>query len=164
MAIDDKDLKFLKIIDEMEPTANCLRAKIAAAIVKDDEVLVKHCNDWHPEYNCQEIGCVRDKLKVESGTRREICYGICAEQWCIALAAKQGLNVDGATLYCTKHPCRVCSSLIAESGITRVVYQEGYPEVLTKFDILKDRGIVVEQGPNITYAKDADPILKEPTI
>ncbi|MBU1446221.1 hypothetical protein KKD70_03090 [Patescibacteria group bacterium] len=164
MAITDEDLKFLKIVDEMEPAAHCLRAKIAAAIVKNNEIVVKHCNDWHPEYDCSKIGCIRDEMKIESGKRREVCFGICAEQWCLAIAAKKGLSVEGSTLYCTKHPCRVCSSLIAESGIVRVVYQEGYPEVLPKFNILEDRGIIVEQGPNIIYAKNADPVLKEPTI
>lgn len=161
MAITDEDKKFLKLIDEMEPNAHCLRANIAAAIVKDGKVLVKHTNDWHPEYDCRRIGCIRDKMKIKSGQRREICYGICAEQWCLAIAAKEGISVKGATIYCTKHPCRVCSSLIAESGITRVVFQEGYPEVIPQFDILKDRGITVEQGPNIEYPKDVNPVLKK---
>lgn len=161
MAITEEDKKILKIIDEMEPKARCLRANIAAAIVKDGEILVKHTNDWHPEYDCTRIGCIRDKMKVKSGQRREICYGICAEQWCIANAAKQGVSLKGATIYCTKHPCRVCSSLIAEAGIERVVFQEGYPEVLPNFDILKDRGITVEKGPNIEYPKDVNPTLKK---
>lgn len=164
MAISDKDKKILKMLDEMEPQAHCLRAKIAAAIVKDDEVLVKHTNDWHPETNCSEIGCIRNINKVESGHEREVCYGLCAEQWCLALAAKQGVSVDGSTMYCTKHPCRVCSSLIAESGIKRVVFQEGYPDVLPNFDIFKEKGIVIEQGPNIIYSDDAEDSLKNVTI
>jgi dCMP deaminase len=160
MAISDIDRKYLATLDNKEPGANCLRAKIAAAIVKDDKILVQHCNDWHPEYDCSKIGCIRNEMNVESGTRREICYGICAEQWCLALAAKKGISVEGATIYCTKHPCRVCSSLIAEAGIVRVVYQEGYPEVLPKFDILKDRRITIEKGPNIHYPDDAPKELK----
>jgi len=100
-------------------------------------------------------------MKLKSGTRREICYGLCAEQWCIALASKLNINLKGATIYTTKHPCRVCSSLIAESGIKRVVFQEGYPEVIPHFNILKDKKIKVEQGPNIIYPKGAKPILKK---
>ena len=164
MPITEEDKKILEEIDLMEPHANCLRAKIAAAIVKDGKIICKHTNDWHPEYPCNEIGCIRNELKVESGTHREICYGICAEQWCISQAAKNGISVEGATLYCTKHPCRVCSSLIAEAGIKRVVFQEGYPEALKDFHILKARGVVVEQGPNIIYAKDAPKELKELSI
>ena len=164
MAITEEDKKFLKEIDEHEPKAHCLRAKIAAAIVKDGKMLICHTNDWHHETPCSEIGCIRNIKKVESGHEREVCYGLCAEQWCLALCAKKGISVNGATIYCTKHPCRVCSSLIAESGITRVVYQEGYPEVLPNFDILKSKGIEVEQGPNIIYPEDAEEALKSVTI
>lgn len=146
-----KDQKFLEEIDKLEPKTHCLRAQIVCMIVKNGKVLVSHGNDWLPEYNCSRIGCVRDMFQVPSGQRREICYGICAEQWCIALAAKEGINIKGATLYCTKHPCRVCASMIAVAGIKRVVYQEGYPEVLPNFDILKSEGIIVEQCPNTKF-------------
>ena len=148
MAITKKDLKFLEIIDILEPTAHCLRATIACIIVKGNKVLVKGTNDWHPEADCRKIGCIRNILKVESGTRREICYGICAEQWCVAEAAKKGISLDGATAYVTKHPCRICESLLTEAGIKRVVFQEGYPDVLHKFNLFKQHGVIVEQGPN----------------
>jgi len=164
MPITDEDKRILEEIDNLEPRANCLRAKIAAAIVKDGKILVSHCNDWHPETPCTDIGCIRNIQKVKSGSKREICYGICAEQWCLALAAKKGISVDGATIYCTKHPCRVCASMIAEAGIKRVVYQEGYPDALPNWDILESKGITVEQGPNIHYPDDAPEELKSPTI
>lgn len=160
MPITKEDKKILEMIDTMEPSAYCVRAKIAAAIVKDGKVIVKHTNDWHPEYDCTIIGCIRNKLKVKSGTRREICYGLCAEQWCLTKAAKKGISVEGATIYCTKHPCRVCSSMIAEAGIKRVVFQEGYPEAIPKFDILRDKGVIVEKGPNIKYPEDVVPALR----
>ncbi len=147
MAITPNDYNILQKIDQMEPCAHCLRAQIACMIVKNKKVLVARTNDWLPGYNCSKIGCVRDMYQVPSGHQREICYGICAEQWCIAEAARQGISVKGATLYCTKHPCRICASLIAVAGIKKVIYQEGYPEVLTNFDILKSSGIVVEQAP-----------------
>jgi len=151
MAITQEDYKFLEEIDRIEPATLCLRAQIACVIVKDGKILVKHTNDWLSGYACSKIGCVRDMYQVPSGTRREICYGICAEQWCVSLAAKQGISLEGATLYCTKHPCRVCASLVAVAGIKRVVYQEGYPEVLENFDVLGTYGIIVEQGPNTEF-------------
>lgn len=148
MAITKKDLKFLEIIDIIEPTANCLRANISCLIVKRGKILVKATNDWHPEADCRKIGCIRNILKVESGTRREICYGMCAEQWCVVEAAKKGISLEGATAYVTKHPCRICESMLTEAGIKRVVFQEGYPDVLPKFDLFKQRGVIVEKGPN----------------
>lgn len=149
--ITKKDIKFLELIDKMEPGALCLRANIAALIVKNGKVLFKHTNNWHCQYPCNKIGCIRNRRHIKSGEKREICYGMCAEQWIIAEAVKKGVSLRGATLYCTKHPCRICSSLIAESGIKRVVYQEGYPEVLPHFDILRDSKVKVERGPNTTF-------------
>lgn len=151
MPITKEDYRFLQEIDRLEPKTHCLRAQIACMIVKNGKILVQHTNDWMEGYACSKIGCVRDMYQVPSGTRREICYGICAEQWALSLAAKKGIPVEGGTLYCTKHPCRICSSMIAVAGIKRVVYQQGYPEVLPNFDILKTSGIKVEQGPNTEF-------------
>lgn len=148
MAITKKDIKFLEIIDTLEPTAHCIRANIACIFVKGDKVLVKATNDWHPELDCRKIGCIRNILKIKSGTRREICYGLCAEQWCLAQATQKGISIKGATVYVTKHPCRICESLLTEAGIKRIVFQEGYPDVLPKFHLFKRRGVKIEQGPN----------------
>lgn len=160
--INKKDCKFLQLIDKLEPSAKCLRANIAAVVVKNGKILFKHTNDWHKKYPCDKIGCIRNRLHIPSGKKREICYGMCAEQWIIAEACKRGISLKGATLYCTKHPCRICSSLIAVIGIKRVVYQEGYPEVLPKFDILKTSGVKVEKGPNTVFKSKK--IVKSHTI
>jgi len=159
MTITKKDIAFMEIIDRMEPKALCLRANIAAMFVKNGKILVKHTNDWHKEANCKRIGCIRNIKHVKSGTQREICYGMCAEQWCLSLAAKKGVSTKGATCYVTKHPCRICESLLTEAGIKRVVYQEGYPDVLPKFNLFKARKIKVEKSPHTTYKK-IDPSKK----
>jgi len=148
MAITEEDIGFLEIIDDLEPKAHCLRANVACAIVREGQILTLATNDWHPETNCAKIGCIRDIKKVKSGTRREVCYGLCAEQWAIARCAKEGISIQGATCYVTKHPCRVCESLLTESGIVRVVYQEGYPDAIDHFNLFEKRGIIVEKGPN----------------
>ncbi len=148
MAITREDIGFLEILDDLEPKAHCLRATVACALVRDGQILTLATNDWHPELTCAMIGCIRDIKKVKSGTRREICYGLCAEQWALSRCAKEGIATQGATCYVTKHPCRVCESLLAESGIVRVVFQDGYPNALDNFDLFKKRGIIVEQGPN----------------
>ena len=72
--------------------------------------------------------CLRQKLGIESGTRQEICYAIHAEQNAIIQAAKIGVSIEGATLYCTHQPCVICAKMIVNSGIRRVIYGEGYPD------------------------------------
>lgn len=149
--ITAEDKKFLELLDKAEPKALCLRAQISAMFVKNGKILVQHANDWHKEYNCSKIGCIRNEMDIPSGHRREICYGICAEQWCLALAAKDGIELNGSTLYVTKHPCRICASMVAIAGIKRIVYQEGYPVTMANFDIFKAKKIKVELGPNTKF-------------
>lgn len=155
--ITKSDIRFLERLDKKEPHAKCLRATVAAIIVKNGKILVEHTNDWHEEYNCAKGGCIRTEMNIPSGHRREVCFGICAEQWCISLAASKGISIKGSTIYVSKHPCRMCSSMIAVSGIKRVVYQEGYPEAMKNFDILAKKKIKVEIGPQTVHKSDKRP-------
>ncbi|MEG2274283.1 MAG: deaminase, partial [Clostridia bacterium] len=72
--------------------------------------------------------CMRDELNIKSGTQQEKCYAVHAEQNAIIQAAKLGVSVDGATLYCTHQPCAICTKMIINSGISRVVYKYPYPD------------------------------------
>lgn len=51
-----------------------------------------------------------------------------AEMSAICDAARIGVPVRGATLYCTTFPCHICAKHIVASGIARVVYLEPYPK------------------------------------
>ena len=59
-------------------------------------------------------------------------------------AAYHGVAIRGATLYCTNHPCIICSKMIINAGIERIVYEEGYADDLAE-QMLKESGITVEQ-------------------
>ena len=94
---------------------------------------------------CREKGvCLRRQLGIPSGTRAEVCYAIHAEQNAIIQAAKLGVNIDGATLYCTHQPCSVCAKMIVNAGIRRVVYEQGYPDSFT-LEIFGETGVQLEQ-------------------
>lgn len=147
MAITNADRKYLKLLKKLAQKSTCLRAKIGALAVKNGRVLAKGDNSPHACYDCSVIGCIRDIQQIPSGTRREICYGICAEQRLLVNAVKKGIKLKGATLYVTSHPCRVCEGLIAESGIKKVVYIKGFPDVIPVYDTLKDFGVEVVRIP-----------------
>jgi cytidine deaminase len=51
-----------------------------------------------------------------------------AEMAALMTAARLGISVRGATLFCTTFPCHMCARHIVASGITRVVYIEPYPK------------------------------------
>jgi len=94
---------------------------------------------------CKERGeCLRRKLGVASGTHAEICYAVHAEQNAIIQAARLGVSIDGATLYCTHQPCSLCTRMIINAGIRRVVYEQGYPDDFS-LQLFHDAQIPIEQ-------------------
>jgi dCMP deaminase len=64
--------------------------------------------------------------KIPSGTQQEKCRAVHAEQNAIIQAAIHGVNVSGATIYCTHQPCILCTKMIINSNIKRVVYATLY--------------------------------------
>ena len=87
---------------------------------------------------------MRRKLNIPSGTRHELCYAIHAEQNAIIQAAKLGISIEGATMYCTHQPCVICAKMIVNAGIKRIVVKEGYPDELA-VEILDEAGLKVEK-------------------
>lgn len=77
-----------------------------------------------------------DNNPVLAGTRVTsiIEFGriVHAEMSAISDAARRGLSVKGATLYCTTFPCHMCARHIIAAGIKRVVYIEPYPKSMAK--------------------------------
>lgn len=103
---------------------------VGAVITRNKRILTTGYNGASSGIkSCVEKGeCLRKMLNIPSGTRHEICYAVHAEQNAIIQAAKIGVSVEGATLYCTHQPCTICAKMIINSGISRVVFREGYPD------------------------------------
>ena len=145
---DKWDRRFMEMAQLISTWASCYQAdrKIGAVIVKDKRIMTTGYNGAPAGVRtCVERGeCLRKKLGVESGTRQELCYAVHAEQNAIIQAAKLGVSIDGATLYCTHQPCILCAKMIVNAGIRRVVYEHGYPDPFS-LEILSEAGVVVER-------------------
>lgn len=145
---DKWDKRFMEMARLIATWASCYQAerKIGAVIVKDKRIMTTGYNGAPAGIRtCVERGeCLRRKLGVESGTRQELCYAVHAEQNAIIQAAKLGVSIDGATLYCTHQPCILCAKMIVNAGIRRVVYQHGYPDAFS-LEILSEAGVLVER-------------------
>lgn len=139
------DKFYLKLLDKLENKSPCLRAHVAAIAVKNNKILGKAVNHPHKSYNLKKLGCIRQKMHIKSGTKREIGCCLCAEQYLIAEAAEKGVCLKGATLYVSKHPCRVCEGLILESGIKRVIFQESYPDPIPEINFFQNSNIHLAQ-------------------
>ncbi|HSA32531.1 MAG TPA: cytidine/deoxycytidylate deaminase family protein [bacterium] len=125
--------------------SSCLRRSVGAVLVRDKRVLATGYNGVPTGItHCSETGCLREKLKVPSGERHELCRGLHAEQNAIIQAAHHGISIEGSTLYCTTHPCIICTKMLINAGIVGVVYAEGYADDLSA-EMLKESGIAIRR-------------------
>lgn len=136
------DYYFIQIAKLVSERSTCLRRKVGAIIVKDKHIIstgyngaptgLVHCGDGIP--------CLRDKLKIPSGERQELCRGLHAEQNAVIQAALMGVSTKLATLYCTHQPCITCAKMLINAGIKRIVYIGDYPDELS-LNILNEASI-----------------------
>jgi len=132
---------FLRITDLVASRSTCLRRKVGALLVREKRILATGYNGAPQGLaHCLEIGCLREKESVPSGQRHELCRGIHAEQNVIIQAARHGVNIINSTLYCTTHPCIICTKMLINSGVAAIYYMEGYPDQLSA-DMLVEAGI-----------------------
>jgi dCMP deaminase len=137
------DQYFMDITGLVATRSSCLRRQVGALLVKDRNILATGYNGVPSGItHCQAVGCLRERLNVPSGERHELCRGLHAEQNAIIQAAKHGTNINGATLYCTTMPCIICTKMIINAGITRVIYSEGYADELAR-EMITEAGIEV---------------------
>ena len=69
-----------------------------------------------------------------------MCYAIHAEQNAVIQAAKMGISVEGATIYVTHQPCSVCTRILINAGVSRIVYLHEYPDKFS-LELLKESGV-----------------------
>ena len=140
----DIDEYFLKIATVVAERSTCRRHHIGAVAVRDKHILATGYNGAPSGLkDCLELGCLRDELGIESGTRQEICRAIHAEQNVIIQAALHGVNLDGATVYATHPPCVLCAKMLVNAKIKRFVTFGSYADDSFK-DLFQEAGIEFE--------------------
>jgi dCMP deaminase len=136
---------FMDITHLVAKRSTCLRRQVGAVLVKDKKILATGYNGAPSRLeHCLEIGCLREKQRIPSGERHELCRGLHAEQNAIIQAAYHGVEIREATIYCTNHPCIICSKMIINAGIQKVVFEAGYADALAE-EMLKESRIKVEK-------------------
>ena len=129
---DKWDKRFMQLAETVGSWSSCWQENrhVGAVIVKDKRIMTTGYNGA-PEgiKSCAEKKtCMRREMNIPSGTRQELCYAVHAEQNAVTQAARMGINISGATLYCMHQPCIICTKIIINAGIKRVVYKYGYPD------------------------------------
>ncbi len=112
--------------------STCLRRKVGAVIVKNNQVISTGYNGAPKSVpHCSITGCLRQQMNVPSGQRHELCRGVHAEQNAIVQAAVNGTSIQNAELYCTTQPCIICAKMIINSEIKRVFVAESYNDEMS---------------------------------
>ncbi|GAB7140436.1 cytidine/deoxycytidylate deaminase family protein [Deferribacterales bacterium RsTz2092] len=135
------DRYFMDLVGIVATRSTCLRRQVGAVLVRDQRMLATGYNGTPKGItHCEKTGCLRQQQNVPSGERHELCRGLHAEQNAIIQAALYGINVAGATLYCNTKPCSICTKMLINADIRRIVYANEYPDKLAD-DMLRETNI-----------------------
>ena len=136
---------FMSIAQLVATRSTCLRRAVGAVLVKDKRILATGYNGVPTGIrHCTETGCLREKLAVPPGEKHELCRGLHAEQNVIIQAAYYGAMTQGTTLYSTHKPCIICSKMLINAGVRKVVFLDGYPDALAD-EMLAEANIEIER-------------------
>lgn len=112
------DNAYLRMALEWAKLSHCNRRQVGALIIKDGMII-------SDGYNGTPSGYENDCEDDEGITK---WYVLHAEANALMKLARSGNHSKGATLYITMSPCKECSKLIHQAGISRIVYINKYKD------------------------------------
>lgn len=132
------DKAYLRMALEWGKLSYCKRKQVGAIIVKDRMII-------SDGYNGTPTGF---ENYCEDDTGYTKWYVLHAEANAILKVASSTQSCHGATLYITLSPCKECSKLVHQAGITRVVYQNAYKDN-SGIDFLARAGVELVHLPEL---------------
>ena len=139
----DWDEYFMAIAELVSSRSTCMRRYVGAVLVKEKRILATGYNGAPSGItHCEKVGCIREKMKIPSGERHELCRGLHAEQNAIIQAAYHGVSIKGSILYITCHPCSVCAKMIINAGIGEIIIKDTYPDKIAA-ELLNEAGVKI---------------------
>jgi len=142
------DQNFINIAKEIASASKCVSKQVGAVIVKNGRILSTGYNGTPSGYtNCSTHWNGEYTKEHHEWSKT---YEIHAEMNAIIWAAREGICIDGATIYVTLEPCSDCSKNLIASGIKRIVYDKSYEhtnsDIVTKF--IQDNNVSIEKLEN----------------
>lgn len=116
------DKCYMAVAEAHAELSKAKRKKVGACLVTHSGTILAGCNGLAP-HGSNDLEVLRDGELV---TKEEVIH---AELSCILRAAKEGVSIQGSTLYVTLSPCKRCSEMISAAGVKRVVWKELYRDV-----------------------------------
>lgn len=135
---------FIEMAKLVSTRSNCVSRKVGAVITVDNQVVSTGYNGAPKGlYHCVDNGgCLRKLNNIASGTRQEVCRAVHAEQNAIISAAVKGVSIKGGTIYLNTYPCSICTRMLINSEIKKIVYDSEYSDPLSK-EMLEESKIEV---------------------
>lgn len=140
------DEYFQQLVEMTGSRGTCDRGRAGCVIVKDRRILsTGYAGSPMGTAHCDDVGHEMHTVTHEDGSQTRHCIRTShAEQNAIANAAKVGVPLDGATLYCHMTPCYICAKMIINCGIKRVVCNKDYHAGERSKEIFKEAGVRYE--------------------
>lgn len=137
---------FMEVADAISKRATCDRGRSGCVVAKDRQILVTgYVGSPQGLPHCDEVGHELKKLIHEDGHTTQHCVRtVHAEQNAVCQAAKRGISIEGATLYCRMTPCRTCAMLLINCGIVRVVCERRYHAAAESEELFRQAWIALE--------------------
>ena len=127
--------KYLEIAEKISELSHAKKKKVGCILVKNGVII-------SDGYNGTPTGYENECEDCDGNTK---WYTLHSEANAITKLVKiGGISSENSTLYTTLSPCKECSKLILQSGISSVIYKERYRDT-TGIDFLNNSGIKVYQ-------------------
>lgn len=144
------DKIFMRIAEDFATLSHCISHRVGCVAVIDNRIIATGINGTPKGMvNCDELfydyQSDRDRQDHHEWS---LAHEIHAEMNVIIFCAKNGITLDGATLYSTVQPCQHCTKNLLQSGIKRIVYKYPYDKAISSDLIrnyIKDNNIIIEQ-------------------
>jgi dCMP deaminase len=130
---------FMLLAKLLSVRSTCNSRKVGAVVVRNNRVLATgyngavhgapHCIDQGPEF------CLRRRIGAHDADKYNYCISSHAEVNAVDQAARFGISLEGASLYCTLEPCNWCFKQLIQAGIVEIYYEEPYQSRNKEFDL-----------------------------
>ncbi len=146
------DEYFFEIMAAVAKRATCDRGRSGCVVARDKRILATgYVGAPAGCKHCDEVGHEMHTVLKDDGTESKHCIRTAhAEQNAIAHAARVGISLEDATLYCQMTPCYACAKMIINAGITRVVAKNDYHAGGRSKEIFKEAGVAYELLNDVT--------------
>lgn len=129
---------FMMLAKLVSVRSTCNSRKIGAVITKNNRILATgyngavhgapHCIDQGPNF------CLRRSIGAHDADKYNYCISSHAEVNALNQAARFGIALEGATLYCTLEPCNWCFKQLVQAGIAEIYFEQAYESQNKEFD------------------------------